>query len=113
MVNSGPKELISRKVEKFKKPSQDFVSKWKADNQEHRAIHKKAKKPLTADLEGDYYAKILVHVFRLTEEETRVSNWPLIAREVFEFGDFEEICVKFGEEILQLLLSQIVDELMP
>ena len=102
MVNSGPKELISRKklprkVEKFKKPSQDFVSKWKADNQELRAIHKKAKKPLTTDLEGDYYAKMLVHVFRLTEEETRVSSWPLIAREVFEFGDFGEICVKFGE----------------
>ncbi|KAL4354609.1 hypothetical protein GQ457_06G006030 [Hibiscus cannabinus] len=46
----------------------------------------------------------------LTDEDIKFSNW--ITKKVFTFEGFEEICVEFEDQILDLMLHQVVDELV-
>ncbi|XP_073157487.1 uncharacterized protein [Henckelia pumila] len=55
---------------------------------------------------------VLEEVFRLTQESVDEINWDRTDGQIFKFEDFEDICVQFGGQILQVLLIQIVDELV-
>lgn len=62
------------------------------------------------DQNSSYYKELVTNLCRLTEKELRMSNW--IAKNsalVFEFC--EEMCMEFEQQILDVLLSQIVEEL--
>lgn len=54
------------------------------------------------------YKKMVEEICLVTEESVR-ENW-MDGMEL-KFENFEEICQQFGEEILQLLLTQFVDEI--
>lgn len=65
----------------------------------------------------EFYIDKLVEVCRLTDEDTKVSNnnnWPWISSrsdQVIEFDDYQDICFDFGQEILEMLVQQVVDQL--
>ena len=54
--------------------------------------------------------EVVCEIFRLTEKETRESNW--MGETVTCFEDVEEICTQFGQQILDSLFHQVVDELV-
>ncbi|XP_057497681.1 uncharacterized protein LOC130782401 [Actinidia eriantha] len=54
--------------------------------------------------------EVVCEIFRLTEKETRESNW--MGETVICFEDVEEICTQFGQQILDSLFHQVVDELV-
>ncbi|KAK3018044.1 hypothetical protein RJ639_004534 [Escallonia herrerae] len=72
-----------------------------ADDQEARASSIKAQRLERTRKDG---LKMLVLVRRLTEKETNGSDW--IGKGVMKFDEFEEICLHFGQQILDLLLNQ-------
>ncbi|KAB2035426.1 hypothetical protein ES319_D04G151600v1 [Gossypium barbadense] len=47
---------------------------------------------------------------KMTDEDIKFSNW--ITKKLFTFEDYEEICVKLEEQILDLMLHQVADELV-
>lgn len=53
------------------------------------------------------YKKMVEEICMLTEESVS-ENW--IYGMELKFENFEEICHEFGQEILELLLKQLVDE---
>lgn len=59
--------------------------------------------------ESCYYTRMVQEICMLTEEDVK-ENW--IHGMVLKFEDFEEICQQFGQEILEVLLKQVVDELV-
>ncbi|KAJ0028719.1 hypothetical protein Pint_34860 [Pistacia integerrima] len=56
----------------------------------------------------DYYKKMVAKLCRITEESIMQSNW--MPKKELNFEDFEEICMQFGQHILDTLLQQVVDE---
>ncbi|KAK2980014.1 hypothetical protein RJ640_020040 [Escallonia rubra] len=75
-----------------------------ADDQEARASRIKAAQRLLRTRNNGCAVKMLVLVRRLTEKETNGSDW--IGKGVMRFDEFEEICLHFGQQILDLLLNQ-------
>lgn len=61
-------------------------------------------------INGDFcYKKMVEEICILTEESVR-ENW--ISGMELKFENLEKICQQFGQEILQVLLTQFVDELV-
>ncbi|XP_059668003.1 uncharacterized protein LOC132313308 [Cornus florida] len=60
--------------------------------------------------ETECYTEMLVQICRLAEENMEDSNW--VSQGVFNFEDFEEICIGFEHQIFELLLNQVADELV-
>ncbi|XP_016437561.1 uncharacterized protein LOC107763589 [Nicotiana tabacum] len=77
------------------------------------AITSKVEKQKEINKETDYYLKVLGEICRLTEEELNES-YRVATRNSgnFKFEDFEDLCLNFGQEILELLLDQVVHELL-
>lgn len=70
--------------------------------------NKKSKKEMN---EAEVYLGLAGMLCNLTEEDIKQeSNW--INGKVLGFNDFEDLCLEFGEEILNFMLSQVVDELV-
>lgn len=60
--------------------------------------------------ETQYHVKKLSEVCRLTEEHMKGASW--ITEEARKSGCFGEVCIEFGQHILDLLLHQVVAELV-
>ncbi|KAB2087547.1 hypothetical protein ES319_A04G111400v1 [Gossypium barbadense] len=54
---------------------------------------------------------LYVNDFESTKNEETAYFMELITKKLFTFEDFEEICVKLEEQILDLMLHQVADEL--
>ncbi|GMJ03229.1 ALC-interacting protein 1, TON1 Recruiting Motif 29 [Hibiscus trionum] len=65
---------------------------------------------LTDNGENVFHMELVDRPRKLTDEDIKFSNW--ITKKVFTFEDFEEICVEFEDQILDLMLHQVVDELV-
>ncbi|XP_073034087.1 uncharacterized protein [Primulina eburnea] len=57
-------------------------------------------------------ANVLEAVFRLTQESVNEIDCDWTDGQILKLEDFEDICVQFGGQILEVLLIQIVDELV-
>ncbi|KAA8517785.1 hypothetical protein F0562_015254 [Nyssa sinensis] len=91
-------------------PSPNIVSTLNADDDhELGTINNKAEKSVKIQEIEEYYTQLLCEICRLTEEDMKESNW--VTPKVLKFEDFEEICMEFGQQILELLVKQVVDEL--
>lgn len=64
----------------------------------------------TENRDKEYYIELVKKLCRLTEEDIKESNW--IAKNALEFECSEEIFTEFGQQILDLLLYQVVEELV-
>ncbi|KAL6496169.1 hypothetical protein OROGR_029427 [Orobanche gracilis] len=60
------------------------------------------------------YKRMTIEIICGLSEESVNENWNIYTthESVLKFDDFEEICREFGQEILEALLTQIVDELI-
>lgn len=58
--------------------------------------------------ERQYYKEVLGNLCRLTENDIKESNW--IAKNFLGFEGFEEVCMEFEQQVLDVLLNQVVDE---
>lgn len=113
--NSTPKVVDKH----FDYPCVNSVRKSKAAGQDQeevrRAIPITKSEKLLRRREIEFYIDKLVGVCRLTDEDTKVANnnWPWISSrdQVIEFDDYQDICFDFGQEILERLVQQVVDEL--
>ncbi|KAI3447790.1 hypothetical protein Pfo_004455 [Paulownia fortunei] len=86
-----------------------FSSGAHYDNGEVRAIIKGKNERKMKNKESCYYKRMVEEICRVTEEDVK-ENW--MHGLVLKFEDFEEICRQFGQEILEVLLKQFVDELV-
>lgn len=75
------------------------------------AIRSKVEKQKEISKETDHYIKVVGEICRLTEEELNESHWITTIR-TGENISFEDLCQQFGQEVLQLLIDQLVDELV-
>ncbi|KAH0632701.1 hypothetical protein KY284_035487 [Solanum tuberosum] len=75
------------------------------------AIKSKVEKQKEISKEKDHYIKVVGEICRLTEEELNESHWITTIR-TGENISFEDLCQQFGQEVLQLLIDQLVDELV-
>ncbi|KAL7133971.1 hypothetical protein ABFS83_12G174700 [Erythranthe nasuta] len=75
-----------------------------AHNGEIRAITKGKNGRKMKSKESCYYKRMAEEICRLADEDVKENNWM--------FDDFEDMCHHFGQEILQVLLQQFVDELV-
>ncbi|KAA3463765.1 VARLMGL domain-containing protein [Gossypium australe] len=64
----------------------------------------------TKNEETAYFMELVDRPSKMTDEDIKLSNW--ITNKLFTFEDFEEICVKLEEQILDLMLHQVADELV-
>ncbi|KAK6125978.1 hypothetical protein DH2020_040286 [Rehmannia glutinosa] len=78
-------------------------------SREVREITKGKKEMKLKNKESCYYKRMVEIICRLTEEGLE-ENW--MHEVVLKFDDFEEICQLFGQEILEVLVKQFVDELV-
>uniref|UniRef100_A0A2N9I839 DUF3741 domain-containing protein n=1 Tax=Fagus sylvatica TaxID=28930 RepID=A0A2N9I839_FAGSY len=60
--------------------------------------------------ETQYYSEVVGKPFRLTENDIKESNWK--AKNFLGCEEFEEVCMEFELEVLDVLLNQVVDELV-
>lgn len=75
------------------------------------AITSKVEKQKEISKERDYYMKVIGEICRLTEEDLNESHWVAAVR-TGENSRFEDLCLQFEQEVLQLLLDQLVHELV-
>ncbi|PIN17575.1 hypothetical protein CDL12_09756 [Handroanthus impetiginosus] len=80
-----------------------------SDNGEGEAIMKDKSERKIKNKEICYYKTMVDEICRLTEEDFK-ENW--FYGMVVKFEDFEDMCQQFGQEILEVLLKQFVDELV-
>ncbi|KAK4432275.1 hypothetical protein Salat_0989600 [Sesamum alatum] len=80
-----------------------------SDNGEVGAVITGKKQRKVSNKESFYYKRMVEDICGLTEDDVK-ENW--MHGVMLKFEDFEEICQQFGQEILQLLLEQLVDELL-
>ncbi|EYU26673.1 hypothetical protein ABFS82_12G175100 [Erythranthe guttata] len=78
-------------------------------NGEIRAITKGKNERKMKSKESCYYKRMAEEICRLADEDVN-ENWMDGCK--LEFEDFEDMCQHFGQEILQVLLQQFVDELV-
>ncbi|CAK9133838.1 unnamed protein product [Ilex paraguariensis] len=112
LMGLNPKKKSSPKITNYDYPCPNLLRKsshTEDHHQEHRVISGEADKPVKSQ-ESDYYTKLLRQMCILTEEDLKESNW--VAGEVSKFEDIEEICLHFGQQILEQLLTQVVHELV-
>ncbi|OIT01401.1 PREDICTED: uncharacterized protein LOC109230622 [Nicotiana attenuata] len=102
---SKSKCVVSTKIQLNSRKSQTRVTNPEL------AITSKVEKQKEINKEADYYIKVLGEICRLTEEELNESYWDVATRAGGDFN-FEDLCLHFGQEILELLLDQIVYELL-
>ncbi|KAK9986124.1 hypothetical protein SO802_031075 [Lithocarpus litseifolius] len=60
--------------------------------------------------ETQYYREVLGKLFRLTENDIKESNWK--AKNFHGCEEFEEVCMEFEQQVLDVLLNQVLDELV-
>ncbi|CAL5420346.1 unnamed protein product [Camellia sinensis] len=91
-------------------PSSNYTRNFIAD--EHHVIKAKKNRDDKAKKtsETQYYDGMLTEILRLTEKGIEETRW--VNEKVIEFEDVEEICTVFGQQILDLLFHQVVDELV-
>ncbi|KAI7996242.1 hypothetical protein LOK49_LG10G02310 [Camellia lanceoleosa] len=91
-------------------PSSNYTRNFIAD--EHHVIKAKKNRDDKAKQtsETQYYDIMLTEILRLTEKGIEETHW--VNEKVTEFEDAEEICTVFGQQILDLLFDQVVDELV-
>ncbi|KAL7169630.1 hypothetical protein ACSBR2_034631 [Camellia fascicularis] len=91
-------------------PSSNYTRNFIAD--EHHVIKAKKNRDDKAKKtsETQYYDGMLTEILRLTEKGIEETHW--VNEKVIEFEDVEEICTVFGQQILDLLFHQVVDELV-
>jgi hypothetical protein len=58
--------------------------------------------------ETQYCKEVVGNLYRLTENDIKESNW--IAKNLLGFEGFEEVCMEFEQQVLNVLLNQVVDE---
>ncbi|XP_055811696.1 uncharacterized protein LOC129881538 isoform X2 [Solanum dulcamara] len=75
------------------------------------AITSKVEKQKEISKETDHYIKVVGEICRLTEEKLNESHW-ITAIRTGENIRFEDLCLEFGQEVLELLLDQLVHELV-
>ncbi|GMP85877.1 hypothetical protein CsSME_00038874 [Camellia sinensis var. sinensis] len=90
--------------------SSNYTRNFIAD--EHHVIKAKKNRDDKAKKtsETQYYDGMLTEILRLTEKGIEETRW--VNEKVIEFEDVEEICTVFGQQILDLLFHQVVDELV-
>ncbi|KAF5940971.1 hypothetical protein HYC85_022138 [Camellia sinensis] len=90
--------------------SSNYTRNFIAD--EHHVIKAKKNRDGKAKKTGEtqYYDGMLTEILRLTEKGIEETRW--VNEKVIEFEDVEEICTVFGQQILDLLFHQVVDELV-
>ncbi|GAV87280.1 VARLMGL domain-containing protein [Cephalotus follicularis] len=89
-------------------PTPHFNGIFKSEDRvEIIAINKKDKESVD-NAETQYYKELVAKLHRLTEEDIKQTN----AKQEFKFDDFEAICFEFGQQILDIMLEQVVDELV-
>ncbi|XP_057512208.1 uncharacterized protein LOC130794340 [Actinidia eriantha] len=106
--NNSP--TSTRKSDNFDNYSSNLTRNFVADDNDvlTRAKRNRECKPKKSQ-EVDY-CEVVCEIFRLTEKETRESNW--MGERMICFEDVEEICTEFGQQILDSLFHQVVDELV-
>ncbi|XP_057801248.1 uncharacterized protein LOC131016546 [Salvia miltiorrhiza] len=80
-----------------------------SDNVEVRAIITEKNEGKIEMNDDFFYKKMVEEICMLTEESAR-ENW--IYGMELNFENLEEMCRQFGQEILEILLAQFVDELV-
>lgn len=75
------------------------------------AITSKVEKQKEISKERDYHMKVIGEICRLAEEDLNESHWVAAVRTGENFR-FEDLCLQFEQEVLQLLLDQLVHELV-
>ncbi|KAL0426239.1 UNVERIFIED_CONTAM: hypothetical protein Slati_2798700 [Sesamum latifolium] len=86
-----------------------YSSSAHSDNGEVRAVITGKCQRKVNNKESCYYKRMVEDICRLTDDNLK-ENW--MHGVMLRFEDFEEICQQFGQEILELLLEQLVDELL-
>ncbi|KAL0336755.1 UNVERIFIED_CONTAM: hypothetical protein Scaly_1950600 [Sesamum calycinum] len=86
-----------------------YSSSAHSDNGEASAVITGKSRRKASNKESCYYKRMVEDICRLTDENVK-ENW--MHGVMLKFEDFEEICQQFGQEILELLLEQLVDELL-
>ncbi|THF95646.1 uncharacterized protein LOC114318487 [Camellia sinensis] len=90
-------------------PSSNYTRNFIAD--EHHVIKAKNRDDKEKQTsETQYYDVMLTQILRLTEKGIEETHW--VNEKVIEFEDIEEICTVFGQQILDFLFHQVVDELV-
>ncbi|OAY41510.1 hypothetical protein MANES_09G107700v8 [Manihot esculenta] len=60
--------------------------------------------------DAKYYTEVVRKLNRLTEEDIEESHW--LGKNFFKLASFEEICIEFTGQILELLVKQVAEELV-
>ncbi|KAJ9185371.1 hypothetical protein P3X46_005013 [Hevea brasiliensis] len=60
--------------------------------------------------DAKYYIEAARKLTRLTEDDIKESNW--LGKNLFNLESFEEICLDFAGQILDLLVKQVAEELV-
>ncbi|KDP24438.1 hypothetical protein JCGZ_25002 [Jatropha curcas] len=64
----------------------------------------------TCDNATKYYTEVVRELCKLTEEDMKESKW--VSENVLQLESFEEMCLDFGQQILDVLVKQLVEELV-
>ncbi|XP_011077545.1 uncharacterized protein LOC105161533 [Sesamum indicum] len=86
-----------------------YSSSAHSDDGEVRAIITGKNPRKVSNKESCYYKRMVEEICSPTDDNVK-ENW--MHGVMMKFEDFEEICQQFGQEILELLLEQLVDELL-
>ncbi|KAL6954319.1 hypothetical protein U1Q18_042895 [Sarracenia purpurea var. burkii] len=112
--SSNPRKKSSRNVANHENPSPNSGKVFTADDHARRAKRNRDEKAVKISKEkiSQYYAELVSQICRLAEEDIQETNWKSSKRAVFNSGFVGEICTEFGQQILDLLLHQLIDELL-
>ncbi|GLT55716.1 hypothetical protein SLA2020_288120 [Shorea laevis] len=102
--NSFPE--VPRSMEMELSPNKTCIS----ITEDLKLTKKKCSEPKDMN-ETEFYLELAGVLCKLTGEDIRQSKWTS-GKGGLEFEDFEELCMEFGEHILNFMLYQVLDELV-
>ncbi|GFP93832.1 hypothetical protein PHJA_001527500 [Phtheirospermum japonicum] len=103
----SPRHVLPSKIAKSRSP---YSNSAYSHNVDVRAITKRKKEKKLKKKESNCYYKRMVEIICGLTEESVGEKW--MYGSVLKFDDFEEMCKQLGQEILEVLLKQFVDEII-
>ena len=98
----------STKTANWDYPTPNLTRKSNTKEQEQRTTKRKEKQQAKKKY---YYTEMFSKICTLTEEDMIESDWGEV-KEASKIEYFEEMCIKFEQPILNVLLHQVVNEFL-
>ncbi|XP_010543211.1 PREDICTED: uncharacterized protein LOC104816197 [Tarenaya hassleriana] len=116
--DSSPVSVLDRDLYDYLILDDDYYSgdcemtpEWKPEKRSSPAKTKTSKKEGNSDEETEFTTKLMKMLSELSEEDMKSSSWVSSNTDPIGFDRVEDFCVDFGQEIIDLIMDQLVDEL--